>query len=191
MEGRPAVPSCGGGMWAADLSEDYKRFVFALFYVDMYQFCFYFSLFVFKIGIMEMLFNNSIIFRNTVFFDVLIVYLWALAVKEMGTVEYIQLQTSAERVVIMLISRAILIGMVIWIVNCKTVGRSVFIKYRKLFIVFVLLEYIGLLYCDQLFLFNIVDNRVINIYFVFFPLLLLFGIVWIVNLILYFEKRMR
>ena len=51
-----------------DLSEDYKRFVFALFYVDMYQFCFYFSLFVFKIGIMEMLFNNSIIFRNTVFF---------------------------------------------------------------------------------------------------------------------------
>lgn len=142
-----------------------------------------------KLALWKCFLITALYFETLSFFDVLIVYLWALAVKEMGTVEYIQLQTSVERVVIMVISRAILIGMVIWIVNCRTVVRRVFIKYRKLFIVFVLLEYIGLLYCDQLFLFNIADNRVINIYFVFFPLLLLFVMVWIVSLILYFEKK--
>lgn len=78
-----------------------------------------------KLALWKCFLITALYFETLSFFDVLIVYLWALAVKEMGTVEYIQLQTSAERVVIMLISRAILIGMVIWIVNCKTVGRSV------------------------------------------------------------------
>lgn len=143
----------------------------------------------FKMPFRKCLLLTALYFETLSFFDVLIVYLWALAAKEMGTVEYIQLQTSVERIVIMAFSRAILIGMVIWAVHCRAIVRRAFIKYKRIFTVFVLLEYIGLLYCDQLFLFSIADTRKIDIYFVFFPLLLLFVIIWIVSFILYFEKK--
>lgn len=141
----------------------------------------------FEMPFCKCLLLTALYFETLSFCDVLFVYVWKLAVKEKAFAENIQLQMSTERVIIMVLSRAILIGMVICAVHCRAVVRRALRKYKKIFTAFVLLEYIGLLYCDQLFVF--VDNRKIDIYFVFFPLLLLFVIIWTVSVILYFEKK--
>ena len=48
---------------------------------------------------------------------------------------------------------------------------------------------IGLLYCDQGFLFFCSEKRRIDIYFVFFPLLILFVLILTIVFILYMEKK--
>lgn len=141
----------------------------------------------FKITFWRCFLFVSLYFETVSFFDLLLVYVWKLAVKERDFAENIQLQMSMERVIIMALSRVIFLVIVICMVHSRVTVRKVFIKYKKIFIVFVLLEYIGLYYCDQVFVF--MDNRKIDIYFVFFPLLLLFVMVWTISFILYFEKK--
>lgn len=141
----------------------------------------------FKMGFWKCFLLAALYFETVSFFDLLFVYIWKLVVKERGFAENIQLQMSTERVIIMALSRVILIVIVICMVHSRATVRRVFIKYKKIFIVFVLLEYIGLFYCDQVFVF--MDNRKIDTYFVFFPLLLLLVMVWTVSFILYFEKK--
>lgn len=141
----------------------------------------------FKMAFWKCFILTALYFETISLFDVLFVYIWTVAVKEIQFAENIQLQMSAERVVIMAFSRAILMGMVFWSVNCRAVVRRVFIKYKKIFAIFILLEYIVLLYCDQVFLF--MGNRKIDIYFVFFPLLLLLVMAWTVSFIIYFDKK--
>lgn len=141
----------------------------------------------FKMAFWRCFLLAALYFETVSFFDLLFIYVWKLAVKERGFAENIQLQMSMERVIIMALSRAILLVILICMVHSRATVRKVFIKYKKIFIVFVLLEYIGLYYCDQVFVF--MDNRKIDTYFIFFPLLLLFVIVWTISFILYFEKK--
>ena len=82
-----------------------------------------------------------------------------------------------------------MLGAVLAAVHYKGIVRNIFVRYKLVVAVFVLLEHIGLLYCDQVFYSSVVKKRRIDIYFVFFPLLILFVLILTIVFILYMEKK--
>ena len=65
----------------------------------------------FKMAFWKCFILTALYFETISLFDVLFVYIWTMAVKEIQFAENIQLQMSAERVVIMAFSRGILMGL--------------------------------------------------------------------------------
>ena len=103
-------------------------------------------------------------------------------------VAVIQKVLNPERLFVMTVSRLLVLGAVLAAVHYKGIVRNIFVRYKLVVAVFVLLEHIGLLYCDQVFYSSVVKKRRIDIYFVFFPLLILFVLILTIVFILYMER---
>lgn len=143
----------------------------------------------FRTGFWKGLLATALYFETVYFLDVLSGYLGQLATGDEDFVAVIQKVLNPERLFVMTVSRLLVLGAVLAAVHYKGIVRDIFVRYKLVVAVFVLLEYIGLLYCDQVFYSSIVKKRRIDIYFVLFPLLILFVLILTIVFILYMEKK--
>ena len=143
----------------------------------------------FRTGFWKGLLATALYFETVYFLDVLSGYLGQLATGDEDFVAVIQKVLNPERLFVMTVSRLLVLGAVLAAVHYKGIVRNIFVRYKLVVAVFVLLEHIGLLYCDQVFYSSVVKKRRIDIYFVFFPLLILFVLILTIVFILYMEKK--
>ena len=131
----------------------------------------------FRTGFWKGLLATALYFETVYFLDVLSGYLGQLATGDEDFVAVIQKVLNPERLFVMTVSRLLVLGAVLAAVHYKGIVKNIFVRYKLVVAVFVLLEHIGLLYCDQVFYSSVVKKRWIDIYFVFFPLLILFVLI--------------
>lgn len=143
----------------------------------------------FRTGFWKGLLAAALYFETVYFLDVLSGYLGQLATGEEDFVAIIQKLLNPDRLFVMTVSRLLVLGAVLAAVHYKGIVRNIFMRYKLVIAVFVLLEHIGLLYCDQVFYSSVVKKRRIDIYFVFFPLLILFVLILTIVFVLYMEKK--
>lgn len=190
MEQRAAWHNDSGIVGTDGMAAGGYRHVFPLFYACMYPGSNGCGAGFFRTGFWKGLLATALYFETVYFLDVLSGYLGQLATGDEDFVAVIQKVLNPERLFVMTVSRLLVLGAVLAAVHYKGIVRNIFVRYKLVVAVFVLLEHIGLLYCDQVFYSSVVKKRRIDIYFVFFPLLILFVLILTIVFILYMEKRM-
>ena len=132
---------------------------------------------------------TALYYETIYFLDIILGYLGQLL---SGRTEFIftaQLHVNRDRIIIMVLSRLITLIIILLIICNRGRFRLLLTKYKLIVFILVVLEYIGLFYCDEILNITVYRNKRIYIYFVFFPLLILFILVTMIVFVLYIEKK--
>lgn len=144
--------------------------------------CFY------KIYIINNLLVSILYFELVYFVDILLGYFGQTILFSSDFIDKVQFYISIERIIVMLISRILILIIIFFIARQKKIISKIFSKYQLSFIGFVIIEYLGLFYCERVFYPILREDGRTDMYFVLFPMLIVLILIIIVVYILYTEK---
>lgn len=144
--------------------------------------CFY------KIYIINNLLVSILYFESVYFVDILLGYFGQTILFSSDFIDKVQFYISIERIIVMLISRILILLIIFFIARQKKIISKIFSKYQLSFIGFVIIEYLGLFYCERVFYPILREDGRTDMYFVVFPMLIVLILIIIVVYILYTEK---
>lgn len=144
--------------------------------------CFY------KIYIINNLLVSILYFESVYFVDILLGYFGQTILFSSDFIDKVQFYISIERIIVMLISRILILIIIFFIARQKKIISKIFSKYQLSFIGFVIIEYLGLFYCERVFYPILREDGRTDMYFVLFPMLIVLILIIIVVYILYTEK---
>lgn len=144
--------------------------------------CFY------KIYIINNLLVSILYFESVYFVDILLGYFGQTILFSSDFIDKVQFYISIERIIVMLISRILILLIMFFIARQKKIISKIFSKYQLSFIGFVIIEYLGLFYCERVFYPILREDGRTDMYFVLFPMLIVLILIIIVVYILYTEK---
>lgn len=137
-----------------------------------------------KIGLVIILYYESFYFT-----DIFLGYIGQALYNDKEFFEYIQFELNIERIVVMAVSRVILCCILYFILKYKSLIQKLFTKYKLMFVGFAILEYLGLFFCDQVFIPSFRMQERLYAYFALFPLLITLALIIVIFYIIFSEKR--
>lgn len=143
----------------------------------------FFRLFFFRALLVIVLYYETIYF-----IDILFGYIGQSLFSGNNFIDRVQFSISVERIMVMLISRLLVVSIVIYTIKRKHLISTIFPKYQLTFTGFVIIEYLGLFYCENVFYPRFRDDVKTDMYFVLFPMLIVLILIIIVIFIMYTEK---
>lgn len=128
-------------------------------------------------------------FESVYFSDIFLGYIGQALYNNKEFFEFIQFELNFERIVVMTVGRVILCTVLYFILRYKTLVGKLFSRYKLMFVGFAVLEYLGLFFCDQVFIPSFRMQERIYAYFALFPLLITLTLIVVIFYITYMEKR--
>lgn len=128
-------------------------------------------------------------FESIYFIDLFLGYIGQAITSNDNFIDEIQFETNLNRIVIMFISRFILGIVLFFIIKYKILIQNLFNKYLLIFAGFAVLEYIGLFFCERVFIPTFRAQGRIYIYFALFPMLIILTLIIVIFYIMNIEKR--
>ncbi len=128
-------------------------------------------------------------FESIYFIDVFLGYIGQAMTNYDNFIDEIQFETNVSRIIIMFITRLILCIVLTFIVKYKNHIQNLFNKYLLIFAGFAVLEYVGLFFCERVFIPAFRNQDRIYIYFALFPMLIILTLIIVIFYILNIEKR--
>lgn len=127
-------------------------------------------------------------YESISFIDILLGYV-GQAIYNKEFLDNIQFVLVTERVIIMAISRIFICILLVLIIKYKKLFEKLFARYKFILAGFAILEYLGIFFCDQIFIPSFRLQGRIYIYFALFPMLIIFMLIIFVSYLMYKEKK--
>lgn len=142
-----------------------------------------------KIQIKKIILIMILYFESIYFIDLFFGYIGQAITNNDNFIDQIQFDINLNRIVIMFITRFILCVVLFFIIKYKLLIRNLFNKHLLIFAGFAVLEYIGLFFCERVFIPTFRAQGRIYIYFALFPLLIILTLIIVIFYIMNIEKR--
>ena len=143
----------------------------------------------FRVHIIKCLLDIILYFESIYFLDIFLGYIGQALLGTGEFVDYIQFQLNPERIFILTISRVVLVSILLFLKHYKVLVSRLFSKYQFIFVGFAFLEYVGLFFCEQVFIPAFRIEGKIYIYFALFPIILVLSLIIVIVYFMYIEKR--
>nr|WP_308628148.1 GHKL domain-containing protein [uncultured Eisenbergiella sp.] len=143
----------------------------------------------YKINTIKTIIVTVLYFESIYFIDVFWGYIGQAIFYEKDFVDELQFEINIDRIIVMLISRVILWIVLIFLVYYKKVTSKIFAKYQIIFAGFAILEYVGLFFCEQVFIPAFRAQGRVYIYFALFPMIIVITLIFVIFYIMNIEKR--
>lgn len=142
----------------------------------------------FKGQIVKIIIISFLYYESICFFDIFLGYI-GQAIYNKDFLDNIQFVLVIDRVIVMTISRIVMCILLVLIFHYKKLFEKIFTRYKFILAGFAVLEYIGIFFCDQIFIpsFRLQDRA--YIYLALFPMLIIFTLVVFVAYLIYKEKE--
>lgn len=143
----------------------------------------------FRINTVKAIIITVLYFESIYFLDVFWGYIGQAIFYNKDFVDELQLEINFDRIVVMFISRIILGVVIIFLVHYRKSTSKIFAKYQLIFAGFAVLEYIGLFFCEQVFIPAFRSQGRGYIYFALFPMVIVMTLIFVIFYILNIEKK--
>lgn len=147
------------------------------------------TMFFLKMQIKKIILIMILYFESIYFIDLFLGYIVQAITNNDNFIDEIQFDTNLNRIVIMFITRFILVVVLFFIIKYKIFIQNLFNKYLLIFAGFAVLEYIGLFFCERVFIPTFRAQGRIYIYFALFPMLIVLTLIIVIFYIMNIEKR--
>lgn len=169
----------------------YQRYIagmYSRYYLLLISLLFSLLLMVlYKNSFKNILIITLLYFENIYFCDLFLLFFLNNIRHDSKLATYVQQNVSGERIIILLITRAITIAILFLLYKYQAdIKRAVFENQNYLGL-FTIFEFIALSFCDKIFYPFLQDK--VRIYFIIFPVLILSFFVLSIVYIMYFEKK--
>ena len=132
---------------------------------------------------------SALYFESICFFDIFLSFIGQALYSRNDFFEYIQYEMSIKRILLMAVSRIFLGVSVYLLMKYRLLVQRIFSKYILIFAGYAVLEYFGLLFCDQVFIPAFGFHEKIYIYFALYPLIITLTLIVIILYIIFIERK--